>query len=98
MDEILANINKKLEEIDRKKVSIGLDEEENEGNGDEDVPDPMADFVDAEERESNGGGRYSPTKSAAPRRRGSTTEVSALNIRLVDITLRDLRLLHKLMA
>ena len=78
MDEILANINKKLEEIDRKKVSIGIDEE-HEGNGGNhvEVPDPIADFVDADENEANGG-RYSPTKSAAPRRKGSTTEVSAL--------------------
>ena len=75
MDEILANINKKLEEIDRKKVSIGI-EEEVKGGADPrtEVPDPMADFVDEDERETNNG-RYSPTKSAAPRRRGSTTEV-----------------------
>ena len=33
MDEILANINKKLEEIDRKKVSIGIDEEDEVVNG-----------------------------------------------------------------
>ena len=88
MDEILANINKKLEEIDRKKDSIALSEEKSSHDGDGngggdhvDVPDPMADFVDADERETNGGagGRYSPTKSAAPRRRGSTTKVSALN-------------------
>ena len=90
MDEILANINKKLEEIDRKKDSIALSEEKRSHDGDGDgggdhafVPDPMADFVDADERETKerggGGGRYSPTKSAAPRRRGSTTEVSALN-------------------
>ena len=75
MDEILANINKKLEEIDRKKVSIGIDEEVKGGADPRtEVPDPMADFVDEDERETNNG-MYSPTKSAAPRRRGSTTEV-----------------------
>ena len=76
MDEILANINKKLEEIDRKKVSIGIAEEEGKGEGEAPAaPDPIAEFVDAEEREDVGG-RYSPTKSAAPKRKGST-EVSS---------------------
>ena len=75
MDEILANINKKLEEIDRKKVSIGIGEKDNKGEGEAPAAETIADFVDAEEREDIGG-RYSPTKSAAPRRKGST-EVSS---------------------
>lgn len=51
MDEILENINKKLEEMDRKKSASSFSIAEEPPAAKEDVRDSVAEFVDAEERE-----------------------------------------------
>ncbi len=68
MDEILDSINKKLEEMDKRKSSIAAETSSMMAiNGVEEtlkadtaaVPDPMADFVAAEEKAESAGDRVS---------------------------------------